>query len=231
MLSRQAEQMEFIDHTMRFVGSLLASDRVAFYQVENGRRMLEFQIRNVEQEFHDAYLRSMHAYDPLHVTRLLQAGRSNKIFWLHDQERDCAAAVVERYRAFLGAFHISDVTEMLFGFHGEVVAGISVLWNRPISADTSLDAIYAAHAYIEFHLQKLLMAAGRCPPVDLGSRYGLTRREVEVSGLVCCGRTNAEIAECLGLGLATVKTHLINIYRKLGIENRASLVALASGVQ
>ncbi|MDE2350648.1 MAG: helix-turn-helix transcriptional regulator, partial [Alphaproteobacteria bacterium] len=56
-------------------------------------------------------------------------------------------------------------------------------------------------------------------------------REVEVSGLVCCGRTNAEIAECLGLGLATVKTHLINIYRKLGIENRASLVALASGVQ
>ncbi len=231
MLSRQAEQMEFVDHTMRFVGALLASDRVAFYQVENGRRMLEFQIRNVEQEFHDAYLRGMHAYDPLHVTRLLQAGQSKKIFWLHDQEHDCAASVVERYRAFLGSFHISDVTEMLFGFRGGVVAGISILRNGPISPDTSLDSIYAAHAYIEFHLQKLLTASDRYSRPDLTSRYGLTRREVEVAGLICCGQTNTEIAQCLGLSIATVKTHLINIYRKLGIENRASLVALASGVQ
>ena len=231
MLSRQAEQREFIDHTMRFVGALLASDRVAFYQVENGQRMLEFQIRNVEQEFHDAYLRRMHAYDPLHVTRLLRAGQSKKIFWLHDQEHDCAASVVQKYRAFLGSFHVSDVTEMVFRFRGEVVAGISVLRNGPMSPDTSLESIYAAHAYIEFHLQKRLMASDRYSRTDLASRYGLTRREIEIAEQICCGRTNAEIAQCLQLSIATVKTHLINIYRKLGIGNRASLVALASGVQ
>ena len=33
--------------------------------------------------------------------------------------------------------------------------------------------------------------------------------------LLCCGRTNREISECLNIGLATVKTHLIHIFEKL----------------
>jgi two-component system, NarL family, response regulator DevR len=52
---------------------------------------------------------------------------------------------------------------------------------------------------------------------------GLTRREREVLGLVLQRRTNAEIAQELFLGLPTVKTHVSNILRKLGLRRRQEL--------
>jgi DNA-binding CsgD family transcriptional regulator len=50
---------------------------------------------------------------------------------------------------------------------------------------------------------------------------GLTRREVEVLSLVSRGWTNRTVARTLWVTDETVKFHLSNIYRKLGVANRA----------
>ncbi|MET8978260.1 response regulator transcription factor [Streptomyces sp. NPDC004539] len=55
----------------------------------------------------------------------------------------------------------------------------------------------------------------------------LTAREVGVVRLMAEGRGNRGIAEALFLSEATVKTHLVRIYRKLGVDNRASAVSEA----
>ncbi|MET7702199.1 response regulator transcription factor [Streptomyces sp. NPDC005485] len=55
----------------------------------------------------------------------------------------------------------------------------------------------------------------------------LTAREVEVVGLMAEGRSNRAIAQSLFLSEATVKTHLVRIYRKLKVENRAAAVSEA----
>ncbi|TCI99692.1 LuxR C-terminal-related transcriptional regulator [Aeromicrobium sp. IC_218] len=49
---------------------------------------------------------------------------------------------------------------------------------------------------------------------------GLTRRELEVLGLVVEGRSNQQIAHRLGLALRTVATHLEHILRKLEVPSR-----------
>ncbi|WP_433994216.1 response regulator transcription factor [Bradyrhizobium japonicum] len=54
----------------------------------------------------------------------------------------------------------------------------------------------------------------------------MTSREMDVVRLLCCGRTNREIAQCLNIAHATVKTHLIHIFEKLGVETRSAVVAL-----
>ena len=41
------------------------------------------------------------------------------------------------------------------------------------------------------------------------------------------GRTNAEIAHTLSIGIETVRTHARNIYRKLGISSRRDLASLS----
>ncbi len=51
----------------------------------------------------------------------------------------------------------------------------------------------------------------------------LTDRENEVSTLVASGLTNGDIASQLGLVEGTVKIHVRNIFRKLGLSNRAEL--------
>jgi two-component system nitrate/nitrite response regulator NarL len=53
----------------------------------------------------------------------------------------------------------------------------------------------------------------------------LTRREREALSLAADGRSTAEIALLLHVSAATVKTHLANAYRKLGVSDRAAAVA------
>jgi DNA-binding NarL/FixJ family response regulator len=55
----------------------------------------------------------------------------------------------------------------------------------------------------------------------------LSQRELEVLELVAAGTTNREAAARLFISEATVKTHLLNIYAKLGVSDRAAAVAEA----
>lgn len=55
----------------------------------------------------------------------------------------------------------------------------------------------------------------------------LSQRELEVLELVAAGTTNREAAAKLFISEATVKTHLLNIYSKLGVSDRAAAVAEA----
>jgi ATP/maltotriose-dependent transcriptional regulator MalT len=53
----------------------------------------------------------------------------------------------------------------------------------------------------------------------------LTERELEVLRLVAAGTTNREAAKRLFISEATVKTHLLHLYAKLGVRDRAAAVA------
>jgi DNA-binding NarL/FixJ family response regulator len=55
----------------------------------------------------------------------------------------------------------------------------------------------------------------------------LSQRELEVLGLVARGSTNREAAAKLFISEATVKTHLLHVYAKLGVKDRAAAVAVA----
>jgi DNA-binding NarL/FixJ family response regulator len=67
------------------------------------------------------------------------------------------------------------------------------------------------------------------PPVPPS---GLTTRELEILGRVAAGAPNSAIARQLWITEQTVKFHLSNVYRKLGVANRteASRYAYASGL-
>jgi DNA-binding NarL/FixJ family response regulator len=55
----------------------------------------------------------------------------------------------------------------------------------------------------------------------------LSPREREVLALVAAGRSNPEIARTLYLGEATVKTHLLHVFEKLGVNDRTRAVTRA----
>jgi DNA-binding NarL/FixJ family response regulator len=56
---------------------------------------------------------------------------------------------------------------------------------------------------------------------------GLSAREGEVVALIAAGRSNREIAAALFVSEATVKTHVNNIFSKLGVRDRAQAVHYA----
>lgn len=55
----------------------------------------------------------------------------------------------------------------------------------------------------------------------------LSGREIEVLTLVAQGHSNKDIAKQLHISTATVKTHLIHIYGKLGVSDRTAAVTTA----
>jgi NarL family two-component system response regulator LiaR len=56
----------------------------------------------------------------------------------------------------------------------------------------------------------------------------LTPREADVLELLQLGRSNAQIAMELSVGVETVRTHARNIYRKLGVKTRRELATLGA---
>jgi DNA-binding NarL/FixJ family response regulator len=67
-----------------------------------------------------------------------------------------------------------------------------------------------------------LMGQMRAPASEV-----LSQRELEVLGLIARGSTNREAAAALFISEATVKTHLLHVYAKLGVNDRAAAVAEA----
>jgi DNA-binding CsgD family transcriptional regulator len=72
------------------------------------------------------------------------------------------------------------------------------------------------------------------PKVDrlslISERYGLSAREAEIVDFVVRGKDNPGIAEALFLSPNTVRTHLQNIYRKLSVNSRISVIGLFQGI-
>jgi DNA-binding NarL/FixJ family response regulator len=67
---------------------------------------------------------------------------------------------------------------------------------------------------------------------DESGSIPLTLREREVLAFLAEGRTNREIAGAMSVSVATVKSHLVHIYDKLGAANRNDAIgrAVAAGI-
>jgi LuxR family transcriptional regulator, maltose regulon positive regulatory protein len=83
----------------------------------------------------------------------------------------------------------------------------------------------------------MLRTLGDTAPLPSSSSEGplatLSRRELEVLGLVAQGLTNHDIAERLGLSEHTVHRHMTNLLRKLGLASRTAAASFATrhGIQ
>jgi LuxR family maltose regulon positive regulatory protein len=72
--------------------------------------------------------------------------------------------------------------------------------------------------------RSVLLQPGRTEELEMD----LTQRECEVFRLLANGMTRAEITETLGISINTTKTHIANIFVKLGVNSRQQLLRLLS---
>jgi DNA-binding NarL/FixJ family response regulator len=121
--------------------------------------------------------------------------------------------------------------------HEVLVAGASayvVKTTRPEDLLSAVRQTFEHSVFLARHdfLGDSTGSARKAPPLPDSKLNELTRRELEILRLVADGLTNAQLARMLWLSEQTVKFHLSNVYRKLGVANRteASRWAQVHGV-
>ncbi|WP_446665840.1 response regulator [Flexivirga sp. B27] len=105
-----------------------------------------------------------------------------------------------------------------------VEAGASGYLLKDAPPDDLVDAVHRAargETVLAPVVADRLLARLRSP------RPTLSGRELEVLSQVAQGRSNREVAKHLFLSEATVKTHLVHVFEKLGVESRTAAVARA----
>lgn len=108
---------------------------------------------------------------------------------------------------------------------------------REALAGATASGVTASHDISPDYVHRFLRAfdaespAGASPPAVVALPEPLSERELEVLRLIVAGYSNPEIAAKLYLALSTVKTHVNNLYGKLGVSNRAEAVARANALK
>nr|WP_221377934.1 response regulator transcription factor [Actinoplanes polyasparticus] len=106
-----------------------------------------------------------------------------------------------------------------------IKAGATGYLLKDASRDELFRAVEAAHrgeSVLSPAVAGRLMGSLRSP-----AQEPLSQRELEVLSLIARGNSNKEAASRLFISEATVKTHLLHAYAKLGVRDRAAAVAVA----
>jgi DNA-binding NarL/FixJ family response regulator len=110
-----------------------------------------------------------------------------------------------------------------------IEAGATGYLLKDVGADELVRAVRLAHRgdpFLSPTVAGRLMVRATTPPAT-GAAAALSPREVEVLRLVAGGATNKQAAAALFVSETTVKTHLLHVFDKLDVRDRAAAVDAA----
>ena len=100
------------------------------------------------------------------------------------------------------------------------------LLDEPVAAPPGPRTAVGPGPVPDVNVPETAHVAGRLPTAG-GDTFGLSKRELEVLGLIAKGRTNREIGDRLFISQKTVGVHVGNILSKLGVSGRVEAAAVA----
>ncbi|WP_175674356.1 helix-turn-helix transcriptional regulator [Burkholderia ambifaria] len=204
---------------------------IVFYRLDLSGEPADFELFGMPESMHRTYLARYRMLDPLHPSRCAAGVRA--VVTLASQLPDERRAASAYWTRFLRRHDVADVVEIwLRDDAGRTIGAFSLLRFGKGDAEGNstagrfapgeVDALARLQPVAEAALAPLLRA--RRGIHRIGCEERLTYREEQIARLVRDGRSNKEIARDLALGQPTIKTHLMRMYRKLGVSNRTELV-------
>ena len=151
---------------------------------------------------------------------------------------DGAAATAQLQRE---APHVTVLVLTTFGDEASVLRALDAGAAGYLTKDAGRDdiagairSVAAGQAVLDLQVQRRLVQAAVQRAAPAPDRHdgslaaaGLTARETEVLALVADGLSNRDIARRLVVSEGTVKTHINNLFGKLGVADRAAAMAFA----
>ncbi|MFA7439810.1 MAG: LuxR C-terminal-related transcriptional regulator [Sphingomonadaceae bacterium] len=215
-----------IDELLRFSRSALSASAVVLAWLnEDGDPSDAGNIGLREALLEDYFSAGVYHHDPLFPGVLVS--KPEKIHCLSSlASHGTTRTAAQDYTMFLTRYGYRDEIDLVFSngaapsAHLVALSDTGFAYPRPeIEAlHRFLQHTISGHPYIRKQTQAAL----------LRDRFALTHREIQVVDLIRSGASNADIGKNPGIGLATVKTHVIRVLDKLSVDSRCALVAFVN---
>lgn len=221
---------ELVSNLIGFGSSLCKASSGVFFWVDDDYAIIEPQLFSLAHDFVDDYQVRMAGIDPISVRRMTQDNR--KIAMLCAELPRFSVSVSSSYHQYLNSFDLTDEVDLVFHHDSIPVACLTMFRGRSQPAfSTDMLDWEGLRRYFQVTVQAHWRVRTRNAARHLVSRYDLKPREIEVLQLLTTGAANADISEILGISLSTVKTHIVNIFDKMGVDSRAAAVSKANILQ
>lgn len=220
-LAMLAETEHYARRCINSITSLVPMSSCAFYQVDGELRPHDWLLHQVAGHLHQHYLNQYQDLDPLHPTKF---GSDQCAVVPMDEALPLNERINSPYGDFMSRNAIADVVELFMRSQGRIVAGFSLLRSEELGGfhTRDLQTLGHLHGLLELAAEHALPAL-QTEEVG-GALARLTPREREVALMLRNGESNKTIALQFGVGLSTVKTHLLQMFRKLNVVNRTEFV-------
>ncbi|CAH1655082.1 putative Monoamine regulon transcriptional regulator [Hyphomicrobiales bacterium] len=200
------------------ISALLPISRCCIYDINDDLTPYGHIVQNGETQWVLPYHAKFHKIDPFSPEKIL-AKRGRRFYGTEYGDELARLLKTDYYHGFMKPMcQMHKVDLLLKGSHKDPIAGIR------ISRTQSLGAFSSAERHLFEKLIDLLDLLVSDTQVSPAKRAGLTAREQDIARLIINGHTNKEIGLILSLQLPTVKTHIMNIFKKVGVRNRAEFV-------
>jgi ATP/maltotriose-dependent transcriptional regulator MalT len=216
-----------IEETLSFTLESLSSSIGVFYWINADLEVSSASTAGAPPNFLENYKAQVGEHDhPLCIPWLMQ--KKKKVALSHDEVRNVPKHQTEGLNHFLHENDVVSVIELLFWYGKKPFAGMCLMQTQrdPRVSPSTVQRAFVMQPYIEMNLQRHDRLREARIKNSLLSKFHLTERELDVVESIYHGRTNAEISRALNIRECTVKAHLYNIFEKIGIDNRATLVSM-----
>ncbi|MCR8921619.1 helix-turn-helix transcriptional regulator [Dasania sp. GY-MA-18] len=217
---------QFQQQSLDLINSLIAIDAAVFYLVDPDLQHKGVVRYKLSPATEIDYQKKFGHLDPLSPDKFHNS--SDKVITLSAQLSEQQLYRSEYYQQFMAPNQQRYVADILLRQQQRIIAVISVI-RSPAASDFNpqeLALLNKLQPFFEYALNAVYLPKRVAERQSLQEKYQLTEREVDVLELIIAGLSNKLIARELMVELATIKTHLIHIYKKTAVATRSELLAL-----
>lgn len=216
----------FQDECLSLLNGTLDVAKSVSYLVDDHAKPFCYKTHHLHPSMHRQYLESFYQLDPLYPTQFSDLEdtvvKMNDLVSTHDRFNH------PYYTDFLSPWGVRDIIELFLRVDDRLVAGFALFTSKEQPEIGSADLKKAAQLqhFMQFALEQALESPQQTNFDAFCERYHLTPKERLVVELALKGLPNKTIANDLNCGLATIKTHLQNIFSKLDVNSKREISSL-----
>lgn len=222
--------VEMIDRLLQSATRLCNASSAIFFWAGSRGEITAPQMINIREENVAHYNEAWAPMDPIHVNRLRDESREVAV--LSHVRCMFPGAAVPEYADCLRQNDVGDEVALVFYRDRDPIASLSLFRSRAqrhFSIDgfdwDALRNLALSSLGLHWRVRSLNVAE------SLTHHFGLKARELEVVSYVLLGKSNQQIADILGIGLQTVKSHIVSILNKTGVDSRLGIACLVHSLE